>query len=211
MEKSKCGNRYSPEVRERAVRMVFEHQGEFDSQSAAIKSIAPNQLWVSDFTYVSTWQGFVYVAFVIDTFANKIVGSGHSLYPHGPSQSVAFVHSGGPEILSLCKDGYCTAPATRLDCQFISGVWLPIYRRKQVQRGLGAVNLFDGVWCRSAYSWCCRMHVASQLEAAFHQFDIAFQGMNAGDLGILGYHSDHILDQLDQAAPALVFLDRADG
>ena len=34
----------------------------------------PNQLWVSDFTYVSTWQGFVYVAFVIDTFANKIVG-----------------------------------------------------------------------------------------------------------------------------------------
>jgi transposase-like protein len=40
MEKNKCGNRYSPEVRERAVRMVFEHQGEFDSQSAAIKSIA---------------------------------------------------------------------------------------------------------------------------------------------------------------------------
>jgi hypothetical protein len=34
MEKNKCGNRYSPEVRERAVRMVFEHQGEFDSQSA---------------------------------------------------------------------------------------------------------------------------------------------------------------------------------
>lgn len=32
----------------------------------------PNQLWVLDFTYVSTWQGFVYVAFVIDTFANKI-------------------------------------------------------------------------------------------------------------------------------------------
>ena len=41
MEKNKCGNRYSPEVRERAVRMVFEHQGEFDSQCAAIKSIAP--------------------------------------------------------------------------------------------------------------------------------------------------------------------------
>jgi transposase len=41
MEKNKCGNRYSPEVRERAVRMVFEHEGEFDSQSAAIKSIAP--------------------------------------------------------------------------------------------------------------------------------------------------------------------------
>lgn len=34
----------------------------------------PNALWVSDFTYVSTWQGFVYVAFVIDVFARKIVG-----------------------------------------------------------------------------------------------------------------------------------------
>jgi putative transposase len=35
---------------------------------------APNTLWVSDFTYVATWQGFVYVAFVIDAFARRIVG-----------------------------------------------------------------------------------------------------------------------------------------
>jgi len=34
----------------------------------------PNVLWVSDFTYVATWQGFVYVAFVIDAFARRIVG-----------------------------------------------------------------------------------------------------------------------------------------
>ncbi|SHK69195.1 Transposase InsO and inactivated derivatives [Shimia gijangensis] len=34
----------------------------------------PNQLWVSDFTYVSSWQGMVYVAFVIDVFARCIVG-----------------------------------------------------------------------------------------------------------------------------------------
>jgi transposase InsO family protein len=34
----------------------------------------PNQLWVSDFTYVATWPGFVYVAFVIDVFARRIVG-----------------------------------------------------------------------------------------------------------------------------------------
>lgn len=34
----------------------------------------PNQLWVSDFTYVSTWQGFIYVAFVIDVFSRFIVG-----------------------------------------------------------------------------------------------------------------------------------------
>jgi transposase InsO family protein len=37
-------------------------------------AIRPNQLWVADFTYVATWRGFVYVAFVIDVFARRIVG-----------------------------------------------------------------------------------------------------------------------------------------
>jgi transposase InsO family protein len=34
----------------------------------------PNALWVSDFTYVATWSGFVYVAFIIDAYARRIVG-----------------------------------------------------------------------------------------------------------------------------------------
>ena len=38
------------------------------------RATRPNQLWVSDFTYVATWSGFVYVAFVIDVFARRIVG-----------------------------------------------------------------------------------------------------------------------------------------
>jgi transposase InsO family protein len=37
-------------------------------------AMRPNQLWVSDFTYVATWRGFVYVAFVIDVFSRRIVG-----------------------------------------------------------------------------------------------------------------------------------------
>ena len=35
---------------------------------------APDRLWVSDFTYVATWSGFVHVAFVIDAYARRIVG-----------------------------------------------------------------------------------------------------------------------------------------
>ena len=45
-----------------------------DRVKRQFKAERPNQLWVADFTYVSTWQGFVYVAFVIDVFARYIVG-----------------------------------------------------------------------------------------------------------------------------------------
>jgi putative transposase len=45
-----------------------------DHVKRQFKADRPNALWVSDFTYVSTWQGFVYVAFVIDVFARRIVG-----------------------------------------------------------------------------------------------------------------------------------------
>ena len=45
-----------------------------DKVNRQFQSPRPNALWVSDFTYVATWQGFVYVAFVIDTFARRIVG-----------------------------------------------------------------------------------------------------------------------------------------
>ena len=45
-----------------------------DKVNRQFKAPAPDILWVSDFTYVATWQGFVYVAFVIDAFARRIVG-----------------------------------------------------------------------------------------------------------------------------------------
>lgn len=45
-----------------------------DKVNRQFRADRPNALWVSDFTYVSTWQGFVYVAFVIDVFARRIVG-----------------------------------------------------------------------------------------------------------------------------------------
>ncbi len=45
-----------------------------DRVNRQFKADHPNQLWVSDFTYVSTWQGMVYVAFVIDVYARFIVG-----------------------------------------------------------------------------------------------------------------------------------------
>jgi len=78
-----------------------------DHVNRHFKADRPNQLWVSDFTYVSTWQGWLYVAFVIDVFARRIVGwrvssSMHTdfvldaleqaLYDRQPEQTGGLVH-----------------------------------------------------------------------------------------------------------------------
>ena len=45
-----------------------------DRVNRQFRAERPNQLWVSDFTYVSTWQSWLYVAFVIGVLARRIVG-----------------------------------------------------------------------------------------------------------------------------------------
>jgi len=78
-----------------------------DRVNRQFKAARPNQLWVSDFTYVSTWQGWLYVAFVIDVYARRIVGwrvssamrtdfvldaLEQALYDRQPQNSDALVH-----------------------------------------------------------------------------------------------------------------------
>ena len=64
-------------VRGRSVRTTIADASApcpLDRVNRVFKAPRPNTLWVSDFTYVATWGGFVYVAFVIDAFARRIVG-----------------------------------------------------------------------------------------------------------------------------------------
>jgi putative transposase len=64
-------------IRGKAVRTTISDKAApcpLDRVNRQFKAPAPNRLWVSDFTYVTTWAGFVYVAFVIDAFARRIVG-----------------------------------------------------------------------------------------------------------------------------------------
>ena len=78
-----------------------------DRVKRQFKADRPNQLWVSDFTYVSTWQGWLYVAFVIDVFARRSVGwrvsssmradfvldaLEQALYDRQPERSDALIH-----------------------------------------------------------------------------------------------------------------------
>jgi putative transposase len=89
-----------------------------DRVNRQFRAQRPNQLWVSDFTYVSTWQGWVYVAFVIDVFSRRIVGwrqssSMHTefvldaleqaLYDRKPSEADGLVHHSdrGSQYLSI--------------------------------------------------------------------------------------------------------------
>jgi len=53
-----------------------------DKVNRQFRVSAPNRLWVSDFTYVATWKGFAYVAFVIDAYARRIVGWRVSISAH---------------------------------------------------------------------------------------------------------------------------------
>ncbi|BAI75678.1 transposase (plasmid) [Azospirillum sp. B510] len=64
-------------MRGKAVRTTISDKAAscpLDRVNRQFQASRPNALWVADFTYVATWQGFVYVAFVIDTFARRIVG-----------------------------------------------------------------------------------------------------------------------------------------
>ena len=49
-------------------------QRPLDRVQRVFRASRPDQLWVADFTYVATWAGFVYVAFVIDVYARRIIG-----------------------------------------------------------------------------------------------------------------------------------------
>jgi len=64
-------------IRGKPIRTTFSDKAALcplDHVNRQFHAPRPNALWVSDFTYVSTWAGFVYVAFVIDTYARRIVG-----------------------------------------------------------------------------------------------------------------------------------------
>jgi transposase InsO family protein len=64
-------------VRGKSVRTTISDKAApcpLDKVNREFRAPAPNRLWVSDFSYVATWAGFAYVAFVIDAYARRIVG-----------------------------------------------------------------------------------------------------------------------------------------
>jgi transposase-like protein len=76
-------------TRGKAVRTTVSNRAApcpLDRVNRQFQAPRPNALWVADFTFVATWQGFVYVVFVIDTFARRTVAGGYRA-PHTPALS----------------------------------------------------------------------------------------------------------------------------
>ena len=89
-----------------------------DKVNRAFVADMPDRLWVSDFTYVSSWQGMVYFAFVIDVCARKIVGGrvstsmttsfvldalNQAICQRAPSQMGKLIHIIAIEAASICR------------------------------------------------------------------------------------------------------------
>ena len=69
--------RWASRARGKAVRTTVSDKAALcplDHVNRQVHAPAPNRLWLSDFTSVATWVGFVYVAFAIDAYARRIVG-----------------------------------------------------------------------------------------------------------------------------------------
>jgi len=136
----------------------------------------PNQLWVSDFTYVATWTGFVYVAFVIDVFARRIVGwrvsasmrtdfvldaLEQAIYERGGAQPAGLVHHSdqGTQYLSmryterLAEAGIAPSVGSRGDAydnalaESVIGLFkTEVIRRRGPWRNLEAVEFATLAW-----------------------------------------------------------------
>jgi transposase InsO family protein len=75
---------------------------------------APNRIWVTDFTYVRTWAGFVYVAFILDVFAQRIVGRVHPRRVRPADRGLACRHHQGDRPGDdPTADGCVAAPPRR--------------------------------------------------------------------------------------------------
>lgn len=79
------------------------------------KADRPDQLWVSDYTFVSTWQGFAYVAFIIDVYARRIVG-----WKLSSSQQTQFVLDALEQALHARRPGDALVHHSDRGSQYVS-------------------------------------------------------------------------------------------
>ena len=95
----------------------------------------PNQLWVSDYTFVSTWQGFAYVAFIIDVFARRIVG-----WKLSASQQTQFVLDALEQALHARRPGEALIHHSDRGSQYVSIRYTERLAEAGIEPSVGSVG-----------------------------------------------------------------------
>jgi putative transposase len=115
--------------RPRTTRREPSHAVAADLVHRQFRASAPNQLWVADVTYLPTWQGFLYLAVVLDAFSRKVVGwsmAGHlrtelvlgaldmALWQRRPAPGLVHHADHGSQYTSLAFGARCRDAGVRL-------------------------------------------------------------------------------------------------
>jgi hypothetical protein len=134
---------------------------------------APNRVWVADFTYCRTWAGFVYVAFVVDVFAQRIVAwhaatDKRTLVPSGPATSRTA--SGRPcrasSRVTRCFQPVGSRSASNRDASWRSVASFIRFDYSRQMAGIRQIQTLSGSGRRRALSSCPEFDDAKTLLAA---------------------------------------------
>lgn len=106
-----------------------------DRVNRQFKADRPDRLWVSDYTFVSTWQGFAYVAFVIDVYARRIVG-----WKLSASQQTQFVLDALEQALHARRPGDALIHHSDRGSQYVSIRYTERLAEAGIEPSVGSVG-----------------------------------------------------------------------
>ncbi len=106
-----------------------------DRVNRQFRADRPDQLWVSDYTFVSTWQGFAYVAFVIDVYARRIVG-----WKLSASQQTQFVLDALEQALHARRPGHALVHHSDRGSQYVSIRYTERLAEAGIEPSVGSVG-----------------------------------------------------------------------
>jgi putative transposase len=171
--------------------------------AAAPKAKAPNQIWVGDITYISTAQGWLYLAAVMDLYSRKIVG-----WATSPSLETPLVKEA---LLQALRD---RRPAAGLlhhsdrGCQYASRTYRALLEQKRLTPSMSAAgNCYDNAAMESFWStlkteWLHHQHFHTHEQAQLAVFDYIHTFYNPKRLhSALGYKSPADFERLNSSQP----------
>ena len=106
-----------------------------DRVNRQFRADRPDRLWVSDYTFVSTWQGFAYVAFVIDVYARRIVG-----WKLSASQQTQFVLDALEQALHARRPGHALVHHSDRGSQYVSIRYTERLAEAGIEPSVGSVG-----------------------------------------------------------------------